>query len=201
MVDPLNFIRSSTVIRTGWIVMGHDWRRVRLLTSMRSARVDGQPLPVRLLGACHHQRRYAFPVFEAALKEFGLPQATRTDNGTHFASSNSLFNLSRLSVRWFRLGIKIGRIKPGYPPAKRPLRKHAFDLEARDPQAGRQQLAATAGQVRPLHRLQQQRLAAPSAQHAVPGRALQLQDAAFRDASGLSEGCLFYAQYRRLRAI
>ena len=32
-----------------------------------------------------------------------------------FASPNALFNLSRLSVWWLRLGIAIERIKPGHP--------------------------------------------------------------------------------------
>jgi putative transposase len=58
---------------------------------------------------------YAFPVFEAAFKQFGLPKAIRTDNGVPFASPNSLFNLSKLSVWWLRLGIEIERIKPGHP--------------------------------------------------------------------------------------
>jgi putative transposase len=58
---------------------------------------------------------HAFSVFESAFKEFGLPQAIRTDNGVPFASPNALFGLSRLSVWWLRLGIAIERIKPGNP--------------------------------------------------------------------------------------
>jgi len=58
---------------------------------------------------------YAFSVFESAFKEFGLPRAIRTDNGVPFASPNALFNLSKLSVWWLRLGIEIERIKPGHP--------------------------------------------------------------------------------------
>jgi putative transposase len=58
---------------------------------------------------------YAFTVFESAFKTFGLPSAIRTDNGVPFASPNALFNLSRLSVWWLRLGIEIERIKPGNP--------------------------------------------------------------------------------------
>ena len=54
-------------------------------------------------------------MFEHAFKEFGLPRAIRTDNGVPFASPNALFNLSRLSVWWLRLGIAIERIKPGNP--------------------------------------------------------------------------------------
>jgi putative transposase len=57
----------------------------------------------------------AFTVFERVFKEFGLPQAIRTDNGTPFASPHALFGLSRLSVWWLRLGIAIERIKPGHP--------------------------------------------------------------------------------------
>ena len=49
----------------------------------------------------------AFTVFERAFKDFGLPHAIRTDNGTPFASGNSLFGLTRLSVWWLRLGIQI----------------------------------------------------------------------------------------------
>ncbi len=58
---------------------------------------------------------YAFTVFERAFKELGLPSAICTDNGVPFASPNSLFGLSRLSVWRLRLGIDIERIKPGNP--------------------------------------------------------------------------------------
>lgn len=58
---------------------------------------------------------YAFSVFERVFREYGLPKAIRTDNGVPFASPNALFNLSRLSVWWLRLGIEIERIKPGHP--------------------------------------------------------------------------------------
>jgi len=55
---------------------------------------------------------FAFSVFERTFKDFGLPQAIRTDNGNPFASPNALFGLSKLSVWWLRLGIQIQRIKP-----------------------------------------------------------------------------------------
>ncbi len=61
------------------------------------------------------KEQYAFTVFERIFKEFGLPRALRTDNGVPFASPNSLFTLSRLSVWWLRLGITIERIQPGHP--------------------------------------------------------------------------------------
>ncbi|MGH8347620.1 MAG: IS481 family transposase, partial [Pseudomonas sp.] len=53
--------------------------------------------------------------FERLFAERGLPAAIRSDNGLPFASPNGLFNLSRLSVWWLRLGIAIERIKPGHP--------------------------------------------------------------------------------------
>ena len=57
----------------------------------------------------------AFTVFERAFKDFGLPHAIRTDNGTPFASASAIFGLSKLSVWWLRLGIGIERIQPGQP--------------------------------------------------------------------------------------
>jgi transposase InsO family protein len=57
----------------------------------------------------------AFTAFERLFSERGLPLAMRSDNGVPFASANALFNLSRLSVWWLRLGIAIERIKPGRP--------------------------------------------------------------------------------------
>lgn len=53
--------------------------------------------------------------FEQLFQERGLPAAIRSDNGVPFASPNGLYNLSRLSVWWLRLGISIERIKPGRP--------------------------------------------------------------------------------------
>lgn len=58
---------------------------------------------------------FAFNVFERVFKEYGLPDAIRTDNGIPFASPHAFFGLSRLSVWWLRLGIQIERIKPGHP--------------------------------------------------------------------------------------
>jgi transposase InsO family protein len=57
----------------------------------------------------------AITAFEQLFQERGLPAAIRSDNGVPFASPNALFNLSKLSVWWLRLGIQIERIKPGHP--------------------------------------------------------------------------------------
>jgi putative transposase len=51
------------------------------------------------------QEAGAFPVFEYAFREFGLPAAIRTDNGVPFASPHALFGLCRLAVWWLRLGM------------------------------------------------------------------------------------------------
>jgi transposase InsO family protein len=65
-----------------------------------------------------HESTREIPVisaFERLFAERGLPDAIRSDNGLPFASPNGLFNLSKLSVWWLRLGIAIERIKPGHP--------------------------------------------------------------------------------------
>src|SRR3954452_23070551 len=57
----------------------------------------------------------AVTAFQQLFLERGLPAAIRSDNGVPFASPNALFNLSKLSVWWLRLGIAIERIRPGRP--------------------------------------------------------------------------------------
>ncbi len=53
-------------------------------------------------------------VFESAFREFGLPDAIRTDNGPPF-STLAAGGLSRLAVWWIRLGVRPERILPGRP--------------------------------------------------------------------------------------
>lgn len=54
------------------------------------------------------------PVIERLLREHGLPGAIRSDNGPPFAST-AAGGLSRLSVSWLKLGIRLERIEPGRP--------------------------------------------------------------------------------------
>lgn len=54
------------------------------------------------------------PWFEWVFREFGLPEAIRTDNGTPFAG-RGVTGLSRLSVWWIKLGIRPERIESGKP--------------------------------------------------------------------------------------
>jgi len=53
-------------------------------------------------------------IFEAAFREYGMPQALRTDNGPPFAS-RAVAGLSRLAVWWIKLGIVPERIAAGHP--------------------------------------------------------------------------------------
>lgn len=53
-------------------------------------------------------------IFEAVFREYGLPDGIRTDNGPPFASPAPA-GLSRLSIWWIRLGIRVERIEPGHP--------------------------------------------------------------------------------------
>src|SRR6202521_666605 len=61
------------------------------------------------------QETFAFTVFERTFKDFGLPDAIRTDNGVPFASAHAIYGLSKLAVWWLRLGIALERIQPGQP--------------------------------------------------------------------------------------
>ncbi len=57
----------------------------------------------------------AHPVFEHLFQEHGLPIGILTDNGTPFSCSTALGGLSKLSVWWIKLGIRVLRIQPSHP--------------------------------------------------------------------------------------
>ncbi|MGZ5477687.1 MAG: integrase core domain-containing protein [Thermoanaerobaculia bacterium] len=52
--------------------------------------------------------------FERLFREYGLPEAIRTDNGVPFATI-ALGRLSRLSVWWIKLGIRPELTQPSHP--------------------------------------------------------------------------------------
>jgi len=54
------------------------------------------------------------PIWRAAFRAYGLPDAIRTDNGSPFASQ-ALHGLSALNIWWMQLGIVHQRIAPGSP--------------------------------------------------------------------------------------
>jgi hypothetical protein len=53
--------------------------------------------------------------FERVFRQYGMPDVIRSDNGPPFASMTSLLGLTKLSVWWMALGIKLDRIEPGSP--------------------------------------------------------------------------------------
>lgn len=53
--------------------------------------------------------------FERVFRQYGMPDVIRSDNGPPFASMSSLLGLTKLSVWWMALGIKLDRIEPGSP--------------------------------------------------------------------------------------
>lgn len=82
----------------------------------------------------------SWPVFERLFREYGLPAVMRSDNGGPFASSQALCGLSRLSVRWIKLGIVPERIEPGHPEQNGRHERMHRDLKqetARPPAANR----------------------------------------------------------------
>ncbi len=72
----------------------------------------------RFLLACDAYRstetETALATFERLFREYGLPDAIRTDNGVPFATT-AFQGLSRLSLWWIKLGIVHQRIQPGHP--------------------------------------------------------------------------------------
>src|ERR1039458_7947623 len=108
-------------------------------------------------------------IFEAAFREYGLPQAIRTDNGAPFAST-AIAGLSRLAVWWIKLGIVPERIEAGHPEQKgrhermhRTLKQEAAQPPAanrREQQRKMDRFREEYNQVRPHEALQMQTPAA-----------------------------------------
>src|SRR6266481_4452238 len=85
--------------------------------------IDCYPLTVadqhtRYLLACHGllstKGLGVRPVFDRLFREYGLPDAIRTDNGVPFATTG-IHGLSQLNVWWLRLGIQHQRTRPASP--------------------------------------------------------------------------------------
>jgi putative transposase len=86
-------------------------------------------------GLAHPTEAAVRPHFERALRDYGLPQALRTDNGAPFASV-ALGGLTRLNVWLLKLGIALERITPGRPDQNgrhermhRTLKQHLEPIE------------------------------------------------------------------------
>ena len=53
--------------------------------------------------------------FERIFKKYGLPEYIRSDNGPPFGNVLNMWGLTKLSVWWISLGIKLDRSDPGHP--------------------------------------------------------------------------------------
>jgi len=54
-------------------------------------------------------------IFEALFRRYGLPEYIRSDNGPPFGNTFNQWGLTKLSVWWMSLGIKLDRSDPGHP--------------------------------------------------------------------------------------
>lgn len=81
------------------------------------------------------------PIFEATMREFGVPAAIRTDNGAPFASVG-LGGLTGLSIWWLKLGINLERSRPGCPQDNGRHERMHRTLKAETAQPAQANLAA-----------------------------------------------------------
>jgi len=93
----------------GWFVTGDGYRCDPLTITDNYSRYLLRCQAVKATG---HEA--VQPIFEAVFREYGMPDAIRTDNGPPFATT-TVGSLSRLSVWWLKLGILPERIEPGKP--------------------------------------------------------------------------------------
>jgi putative transposase len=94
--------------------------------------------------AAKTDRTHVEALFDAAFREYGLPAVIHTDNGAPFAS-RAPGGLSRLSMRWVRLGIVAERSRPASPQDNgrhermhRTLKQATLDPPARNPRLQQQ---------------------------------------------------------------
>jgi putative transposase len=93
----------------GWFLTG-DGTHCEPLTLADAA--SRYLLRCQALGRCDDE--HAWPVLDAAFREFGLPLRLRSDNGPPFASCGA-GGLSKLSVKVIKAGVMPERIAPGQP--------------------------------------------------------------------------------------
>jgi putative transposase len=68
-------------------------------------------------------------VCDRLMREYGVPEALRMDNGAPFASTGA-GGLTPLSVHWAKLGIRLERIEAGPPATKWQARAHASHAQS-----------------------------------------------------------------------
>jgi putative transposase len=93
----------------GWFVTGDGKRCEPMTLSDAHSRYL-----LRCQALARNDGEHAWPVLDAAFREFGLPLRLRSDNGSPFASTGA-GGLSQLSVKVIKAGVLPERIKPGKP--------------------------------------------------------------------------------------
>jgi transposase InsO family protein len=93
----------------GWFLTGDGARCEPLTLSDAHSRYLLRCQVMERTGTAH-----VWPVFDTALREYGLPRALRSDNGPPFASTGA-GGLSRFAVLVLKAGIVPERIAPGKP--------------------------------------------------------------------------------------
>ena len=66
-------------------------------------------------GGLNTRTGWVMSFVDQLFKEYGLPTAIHSDNGSPFACYASVGRLSRLSLHWLKLGIAIERSRPACP--------------------------------------------------------------------------------------
>jgi len=111
--EPLQHCDSPNAVWSadfkGWFITGDGRRCDPLTITDNYSRYLFRCQAVKMTGYDMVQ-----PIFKAAFREYGLPDAIRTDNGPPFATT-TVGSLSRLSIWWLKLGILAERIEPGKP--------------------------------------------------------------------------------------
>ena len=100
-------------------VWGTDFKgEFKLLNGQYCYPLTVTDLHSRYILACHALpstgQEGTIEAFQGLFREYGLPQAVRTDNGNPFATS-AIVGLSKLNAWWIKLGIDHQRIEPGEP--------------------------------------------------------------------------------------
>jgi transposase InsO family protein len=93
----------------GWFLTGNGTRCEPLTLSDAASRYL-----LRCQAMVRTDTAHAWPVLDAAFREFGLPHRLRSDNGPPFASRGA-GGLSRFSVKVIKAGVIPERIAPGKP--------------------------------------------------------------------------------------
>jgi putative transposase len=93
----------------GWFLTGDGYKCEPLTITDSFSRYL-----IRCTHLSHHTVEYVWPVFDAAFREYGLPNRLRSDNGPPFGSVGA-GRLTRLSVNLIKAGVIPEWIRPGHP--------------------------------------------------------------------------------------